>query len=102
MHHGTVTFVGRTHGNFWPEWWADQLAANLSQANGDYTTWSAYSDSPPLASNKARAVFAAGLKKYQAASLLTAASIDVGIGGDCAHVKLDMPVHEVALIEFSV
>lgn len=99
---GTATSAGRTRGNFWPDWWADQLAANLSQANGDYTSWSVYSDSPPLASDKARKVFAAGLKRYQAAATLSSQSIDVHIADGCAHVQLDMPVHEVALIEFSL
>lgn len=99
---GTVSFAGTTNGNFWPEWWRDQLAANLSQANGDYTSWSVYSDSPPLASAKARGVFEAGLKRYQLAATLKSRGINVVVNDTCAHVQLDMPVHEVALVEFSL
>lgn len=96
---GTVTYAGRTNGNFWPAWWRDQRAANLSRANGDYTTWSIYSDSPPLASDKARNVFAAGLKNYQAAAMLKSQDIDAVVVDGCVRVKLDMQVHEVALVE---
>ena len=71
----------------------------MSRANGDYTTWSIYSDSPPLASDKARKVFAGGLKRYQAAAALTPRDIGAVIGDGCVHVELDMPVHEVALVE---
>jgi hypothetical protein len=47
-------------------------------------------------------VFAAGLKRYQAAATLTSKGIDVIVEDSCAHVALDMPVHEVALVEFSL
>ena len=95
-----VTRVGVSNANFWPLWWADQKAANLSRTNGDYNTWSAYSDAPPLASKKAHGVFEAGLKAYQAAAVLKSTSIDVVIGTDsCARVRLNLPVHEVALVE---
>ena len=95
-----VTRVGVSNANFWPLWWADQKAANLSRSNGDYTTWSVYSDSPPLASKKAHGVFRAGLKAYQAAAMLKSTSIDVVVGSDsCARVRIELSVHEVALVE---
>ena len=67
-------------------------------------SWSAYSDSPPLSSDKARGVFAAGLKGYQAAAMLKPISqpgvrIDEG-GYLCA--ELQMVLHEVALLELAV
>jgi len=99
---GTVTRAGVSHANFWPLWWEDQQVANLSHANGDYTTWSAYSDSPPLASSKARGVFAAGLKRYQAAAALVPTAIDVAMSGGCVRVQLELPVHEVALVEITL
>jgi hypothetical protein len=100
---GTVTRAGESSANFWPLWWADQKAANLSHANGDYTTWSIYSDAPPLASTKAYAVFKARLGAYQAAAQLRPSNIEVVIGTDnCAHVKLQLPVHEVALVEIEL
>lgn len=98
---GTVTRAGTVHANFWPLWWADQRAANLSQTNGDYTTWSVYSDAPPLASEKARGVLKAGLKAYQAAATLKATDIGVTVSSGCALVELELPPHEVAFVEIT-
>ena len=44
-------------------------------------------------------MFAAGLKRYQAAATLTSRDIGAVIGDGCVRVELDMPVHEVALVE---
>ena len=97
---GTITRAGTEHANFWPLWWADQRFANLSHANGDYTAWSAYSDAPPLASERARRVFAQGLRRYQSAAMLAPHRLTGATSSNgCMRVQLDLPTHEVALVE---
>jgi hypothetical protein len=97
---GTITWAGESSANFWPLWWADQKAANLSHANGDYTSWSVYSDAPPLSSSKAHAVFQAGIESYRAAAELQPSAAEVRVGTDgCVRIELELPAHEVALVE---
>jgi len=96
--------VDDSHANAWPLWRDAATAANLSHANGDYTEgWSAYSDSPPLASAHARATFAAVLPRMQRDAALAIVPLSGGgasVGDDdCVRFSIVMPAHGVALVE---
>ena len=95
--------VDDAHANAWPAWRAAAAAANLSYAEGDYLAgWSAWSDSPPVASPRARAAMAAALPRMQRDAALVTATLSGGasVGPDaCVRFTIALPAHGVALVE---
>ena len=102
----TATRVSQEEGNAWPAWAAAAAAANLSHSAGDYAAgWSAWSDSPPLASARAQGVLQAALPALQAAAALAPAPLPGGasVGQDgCLRFAVDLPPHTVALVEVAL
>lgn len=95
-----ATRVDDTHANFWPLWWADATAANLTVAAGDYNSgWSLLSDAPPIRSAKAQGVMAAGVAKYRAAAQLVTEPLAAGVAAGCVQFAVVLPPHGVALLE---
>jgi hypothetical protein len=99
----TVTKVGGGAAVWWREWWKDAKQANLSVAAGDYLPGlSPWGDEPPLASARAKQVWAAGLPKYRQKAVLQTQALDGAcaiVGGGCVRCMLSMPAHSAALLE---
>ena len=97
------------HAQFWPAWRADAAAANISRAAGDYQDgWSEYSDNPPIASTRARALLAANTARYRQLAALAPEPLGAGggantgavVGADrCVRFAIKLPPHGVALVE---
>ena len=95
--------VGAGSANAWPAWSAAAAAANLSFTSGDYRSgWSAWSDSPPLASTRAQATLIGVMPALQAAAALVREPLAGGaaVGTDaCLRFQVTLQPHEVALVE---
>ncbi len=95
--------VGAGSANAWPTWAAAAAAANLSFSGGDYRSgWSAWSDSPPLASARALSVLKGAMPALQAAAALVSEPLAGGaaVGTDaCLRFQVTLQPHEVALVE---
>jgi hypothetical protein len=97
-----VTRVDDAHANFWPTWWADRAANNITDINAG---WSAYSDSISLGDAANRSWWEGRAPAYQALAALAAEPVDGGVvvGSDgCARFTVTLPPHGVALVEAAV
>jgi hypothetical protein len=120
----TATVVGGGDAVWWRDWWADATRANLSAS--DYIPGlSAWADEPPLASTRAKQLWAAGLRRtYRRQARLKSQQMPsmscwvVGVGdgdgdGDragrggeegeaCVSCVVPLEIHSAALLEIDI
>lgn len=94
---GTQWRLDDTHGNFWPQWWADKTAQNITSF---LPGWSIYSETVNLLNRTEQIYFWSRAPVYQALATLQPAPFSVATNASgCLEFTWTLPHHGVTLFE---
>ncbi len=97
---GVQWLIDDDHANFWPTWWADRAASNLTAYNSG---WSQYGESISWDNATQAALFAARRPVYQQLARLASSDVyGTVVAGPCLVYSLALQPHSVALVEWAL